>query len=272
VTFDGEAECAGLLKKARAAAHAQSSSVRERCLKKAVATPTGATESSAAGSSSEAAAEQTEGGIMPGGIKVAQLHDLDTEPHLDVPCVIEGTGGDIDSVPGSLRGRRVVIVGFGAFAVENARTALLSGAAHVTIVARSLNLVMPRLAMYFGFTATSTIETGVEIAERLRREARERRSDGWTTQLLRRTAGVVLPTNLFMTVITYPYRTAGAEAALPGPMRNAPDASRSRRRSRRRRSSSSGGEVAEESHVRVHVISASAFRLRLTHIRLNSAS
>ena len=58
-----------------------------------------------------------------------------------IPFVIEGTGGGIDTVPGSLKGKRVVIVGFGAFAVENARTAMLAGASHVTIVARTLNLV-----------------------------------------------------------------------------------------------------------------------------------
>ena len=38
--------------------------------------------------------------------------------------------------PESLVGKQVVIIGAGAFAVEQARTALVHGAKHVTIVAR----------------------------------------------------------------------------------------------------------------------------------------
>ena len=41
-------------------------------------------------------------------------------------------------------GKRVVVFGMGAFAVENVRTALESGAAHVTVVARRLGTVCRR--------------------------------------------------------------------------------------------------------------------------------
>lgn len=45
-----------------------------------------------------------------------------------------GSAGDMDS--SAFAGRRVVIIGAGAFAVENARTALIHGATHVTMVYR----------------------------------------------------------------------------------------------------------------------------------------
>ena len=65
--------------------------------------------------------------------------------------VIVGMSSEVDRTP--LGGRHVCVLGLGAFAVENARTALLGGAAHVTIVARSRNLVIPRLLL-----AASTLE------------------------------------------------------------------------------------------------------------------
>ncbi len=47
-----------------------------------------------------------------------------------------------------LSGKNVVIVGMGAFAVENARHAVNSGCASVTIVARTHSLVVPRMVPY----------------------------------------------------------------------------------------------------------------------------
>ncbi len=57
-----------------------------------------------------------------------------------------GVGDDID--PEQFRGKDVVIVGMGAFAVENARTAIEHGARHVTILARQYRLVLSRYTSY----------------------------------------------------------------------------------------------------------------------------
>ena len=57
-----------------------------------------------------------------------------------------GVANDLD--PESFRDQDVVIVGMGAFAVENARTAIEHGARHVTIVARRYRLVLSRYTSY----------------------------------------------------------------------------------------------------------------------------
>jgi len=48
-------------------------------------------------------------------------------------------------------GKRVVVFGMGAFAVENVRTALEGGAAHVTVVARRLGTICPKIIDYLNF-------------------------------------------------------------------------------------------------------------------------
>jgi hypothetical protein len=48
-------------------------------------------------------------------------------------------------------GKRVVVFGMGAFAVENVRTALEGGAAHVTVVARRLGTICPKMIDYLNF-------------------------------------------------------------------------------------------------------------------------
>ncbi len=48
--------------------------------------------------------------------------------------------------------KKVVIVGMGAFAVENARTALERGARHVTVVCRRHGTVCPKIIDYLNFT------------------------------------------------------------------------------------------------------------------------
>lgn len=55
-----------------------------------------------------------------------------------------GIGDDVH--PDEYRGKRVAIVGMGSFAIENAREALEHGAAHVTLVARSYNIIAPKIA------------------------------------------------------------------------------------------------------------------------------
>jgi hypothetical protein len=49
------------------------------------------------------------------------------------------------------RGKRVAIVGMGAFAIENARTALEHGAEHVTVVVRRHGTVCPKIIDYLNF-------------------------------------------------------------------------------------------------------------------------
>ena len=48
--------------------------------------------------------------------------------------------------------KKVVIIGMGAFAVENARTALAGGARHVTVVCRRHGTVCPKIIDYLNFT------------------------------------------------------------------------------------------------------------------------
>ncbi|MDA8140131.1 MAG: FAD-dependent oxidoreductase [Desulfobacteraceae bacterium] len=49
------------------------------------------------------------------------------------------------------RGKRVVVVGMGAFAIENARTALEAGAKQVTVVCRRHGTVCPKIIDYLNF-------------------------------------------------------------------------------------------------------------------------
>jgi len=49
------------------------------------------------------------------------------------------------------RGKKVVVVGMGAFAVENVRTALENGASHVTVVCRRHGTVCPKIIDYLNF-------------------------------------------------------------------------------------------------------------------------
>lgn len=50
------------------------------------------------------------------------------------------------------QGKKVVIVGMGAFAIENARTALENGASHVSIVCRRHGTVCPKIIDYLNFS------------------------------------------------------------------------------------------------------------------------
>lgn len=49
------------------------------------------------------------------------------------------------------KGKKVVIVGMGAFAIENIRTALENGASHVTVVCRRHGTVCPKIIDYLNF-------------------------------------------------------------------------------------------------------------------------
>jgi hypothetical protein len=63
--------------------------------------------------------------------------------------IVSGTSNDADGL--DWRNKNVVIVGMGAFAVENARTALEGGARHVTVVCRRHGTVCPKIIDYLNF-------------------------------------------------------------------------------------------------------------------------
>jgi cation diffusion facilitator CzcD-associated flavoprotein CzcO len=80
--------------------------------------------------------------------------------------IIRGIGSEVDTA--DLQGKRVCVLGMGAFAVEAARTALLQGADHVTIVARGRNLVIPRMLL-----ASATLQAGADTLYRPRNPPKE---------------------------------------------------------------------------------------------------
>jgi len=63
--------------------------------------------------------------------------------------VTSGTNDNLSHV--NWQGKRVVVVGMGAFAIENARTALEHGAEHVTVVVRRHGTVCPKIIDYLNF-------------------------------------------------------------------------------------------------------------------------
>lgn len=63
--------------------------------------------------------------------------------------IVTGTRNDTDQL--DWRGKKVLIVGMGAFAVENTRTALEGGARHVTVVCRRHGTVCPKIIDYLNF-------------------------------------------------------------------------------------------------------------------------
>jgi len=62
--------------------------------------------------------------------------------------VAYGSANDLHEIIPNVKGKKVAIIGGGAFAIENARTMLLNGAAHVTIIHRSKMQVWPRSMHY----------------------------------------------------------------------------------------------------------------------------
>ncbi len=64
--------------------------------------------------------------------------------------VISGISHAVDDV--DWKNKKIAIVGMGAFAVENARTALEGGASHVTVICRRHGTVCPKIIDYLNFT------------------------------------------------------------------------------------------------------------------------
>lgn len=63
--------------------------------------------------------------------------------------IVEGLSGLPDQL--DVEGKAVVIIGMGAFAVENARECIFRGATTVTLLARHKTFIIPKLLLYAGF-------------------------------------------------------------------------------------------------------------------------
>ena len=74
--------------------------------------------------------------------------------------IINGYGKDVNDV--NLEGKNIIIVGMGAFATENLRTALEAGAKHVTILCRRIGSVCPKYIDYINFINKDGNSDGVD--------------------------------------------------------------------------------------------------------------
>lgn len=72
--------------------------------------------------------------------------------------IVDGFGGDADAKNVDWVGKRVVVVGMGAFAVENARTALEHGAKNVVVVARRHGTICPKYIDYINFVHRASVD------------------------------------------------------------------------------------------------------------------
>ncbi|MFN3201618.1 MAG: FAD-dependent oxidoreductase [Bradymonadia bacterium] len=81
--------------------------------------------------------------ILPGTLTRPRPLPIPREAEFE-GIVAQGIGDDLD--PRCFEGQKVVIVGMGSYAIENAREALMHGAESVTLVARSVNIVAPKIA------------------------------------------------------------------------------------------------------------------------------
>jgi len=115
---------------------------------------------------------------------------------------IAGVGAQIDKT--RLAGRRVAVLGMGAFAIENARTALLKGASHVTIVARSLNLILPKLmVLMVSLSMEKTNYTYREPSGAKKRGSKRNKES-----------------EAFMRFVSSPYQKTGVAHLMPGKMQS----------------------------------------------------
>ena len=90
---------------------------------------------------------------IPRPLNYAGTHDFEANGGV----VARGLSDDLAGF--DWRGKKVLIVGFGAFAVENARTALEHGASHVEVVARRTGTVCPKVIDYLNFVKPFDAET-----------------------------------------------------------------------------------------------------------------
>ena len=101
-------------------------------------------------------AEQSRGSILAKHVvlcvnrRIGKLRQVTLKDEHSFKGVIRyGVGNQIQDV--DYRGKRVLIIGGGAFAAENARTAIEEGAARVTMLSRRRGTVMPHIVDYLNY-------------------------------------------------------------------------------------------------------------------------
>ena len=139
-----------------------------------------------------------------GGLQTPKQIELPEESAFSGDVIL-GTNSEVDDLP--LEGRRVCVMGMGAFAVENTRTVLLAGAEHVTIIARKTTMVLPKLLL-----ALQGIQGGSDQLFKTR-AAREASADPERVK-----AGAERILRIVMT----PYIEAGATDLMPGGLQASP--------------------------------------------------
>mmetsp|Transcript_13724 Transcript_13724/g.39161 ORF Transcript_13724/g.39161 Transcript_13724/m.39161 type:complete len:547 (-) Transcript_13724:42-1682(-) len=132
--------------------------------------------------------------------------------------VILGIGSQIDRT--ALAGKHVAVLGMGAFAIENARTALLAGAKHVTIVARTLALVIPRMMMLTGTFGIGTSLYTNDGPARVQQPPGEAKSGGDAKAAKKRAAARKMREQQIMFLLSQPYRHASAEHLMPASVKS----------------------------------------------------
>ena len=98
-----------------------------------------------------------------GGLREPVRETYIGEEHFNGP-IIYGLKGEPDKL--KVKGKHVLIVGMGAFAIENARECLFRGASHVTFVVRSRNIILPKIFAYMNWAMESKTMTVKEATER----------------------------------------------------------------------------------------------------------
>jgi cation diffusion facilitator CzcD-associated flavoprotein CzcO len=145
-----------------------------------------------------------------------------------------GVSGAPDRI--DMKGKDVVVLGMGAFAVENARECLFRGARHVTMVARRRNLIFPKLFGYLFFSAEADFEprTVAEQRQKANGMSLKRKGDlAWQlsqyllTHLLSPSKVMHFLRTLSslragpLALFAIPYEECGAQDAMPREIRNA---------------------------------------------------
>jgi len=92
--------------------------------------------------------------------RVGEPHPITWKQHeLFQGKLVDGFGGDAEAKNVDWTGKRVVVVGMGAFAVENARTALERGAKNVVVLARRHGTICPKFIDYINFVHRGSVDS-----------------------------------------------------------------------------------------------------------------
>jgi len=120
--------------------------------------------------------------------------------------IVYGCGGEPDAV--EMKGKSVLVMGMGAFAVENARECMFRGAKKVTILARNRNMILPKLISY-----TSVAEEQDVLPMREINRQRRGKKRGSTKGPEKDTASKA--EDMLVTLVTLPFEMCNAEESMP---------------------------------------------------------